>query len=452
MFKKYMVFSFLIFILSACGTDYYYSSFTLRKDLQWFTPTSEQASINNYSLISAQANGFNQYTSPSIVCTPANYIVAVYESRQQLDGNLLGVDGNNVANVRVSISLNASSFKEFNNYVGEQAYTAKDSKGSPVTFLAPNGKIVVIAIGGVGLSDGTSDEDRSIIYKTKSENNGYKWDDWTEISTNTFEKLTKEKYDRYYTNPGNGIVLGNGTLACMIDFKTKGSGSNPQGAAIFYSTDGGENWQIGGKMMYSGHRSARIIAERADGSLLIAAVPNISGTDYNTKGALKWGLAKTINSDIEDFTVTFSGTTNPFEKNSAGTVCGDKIRYTCSDGTSGSGIILIHSWDHRTLPKPNGGNYETDNSSAISISKDDGKTWTMITNIVGLDPHPKYKASFRQSMFVLKDGTIALAIEEGNGETIDANSSAGVSLHFTPTYRRVSLDSLSEGVYKYGGL
>ena len=452
MFKNFFIFSFLIFALLGCGTDYYYSSFVIRKDLQWFASPSEQANINNYSSISSQSGNFNQYTSPSILSTPANYIVAIYESRSQFNGNLLGVDGNNVANVRVSISLNASSFKEFNNYVGEQAYTTKDSKGSPVAFLTHSGKIVVIAIGGVGLSDG-KDEDRSIIYKTKSENNGYKWDDWTEISTNTFEKLTKENYDRYYTNPGNGIVLGNGALACMIDFKRKGSGNNPQGAAILYSTDNGETWQIGGKMMYNGnYRSARIIAERTDGSLLIAAVPNINGTDYNTKGALKWGIAKTINSDIEDFQVIYEGTTNPFEKNSAGTVCGDKIRYKCSDGTAGNGIILIHSWNYRELPRPNGGIYETHNSSAISISKDDGKTWSMITNIVGQDPYPKYKATFRQSLFVLKDGTIALAIEEGNGEQINANPPAGVSLNFIPTYRRVSLESLSQGTYKYEGM
>ncbi|SUW00104.1 sialidase family protein [Brachyspira pilosicoli] len=452
MFKKYIIFSFLIFLLISCGTDYYYSSFVIRKDLQWFASPSEQENINDYSSISSQSGNFNEYTSPSIVSTPANYIVAIYESRSQFNGNLLGVDGNNVANVRASISLNAASFKEFNNYVGKQAYTAEDSKGSPITFLTPNGKIIVIAIGGVGLSDGGKD-DRSIIYKTKSENNGYKWDDWTELDTNTFEKLTKDKYDRYYTNPGNGIVLGNGTLACMIDFKKKGNGNtNPEGAAILYSGDSGETWRIGGKMMYNGtHRSARIIAERTDGSLLIAAVPNINGTDYNTKGPLKWGIAKTINSDIEDFQVTYEGTTNPFEKNSAGTVSGDRIKYT-SNGISGNAIILIHSWDYREMPRPNGGTYQTHNSSAISISKNEGKTWSMITNIVGQDPHPKYKATFRQSLKVLKDGTIALAIEEGNGEKITTTPPAGSTLNFIPTYRRVSLESLSEGTYKYEGL
>lgn len=441
MFKKYAIFSFLIFILSACGTDYYYSSFVIRKDLHWLTPSSEQANLSDHLSI-ASSYTFNTYTSPSVIATPANYILTIYEVRDNPNFNkVLGIDGSSVVNVKLNISLDAKSFKERAFTVGKTATISEDSKGSPISFLNGNGEVVVLAIGGFGLSDGNA-QSESKIFKSKSTNNGYQWSDWERLETNVFEPLLKDKYDRYYTNPGNGITLKNGTLACMIDFKRRGTGNtNPEGAAILYSTDGGEKWQIGGKMMYNGkYRSARIIAERTDGKLLIAAVSYTDTVDYKYKGPLKWGIADTINSDIKDFSVTGLPTAN-----SSGTVSGGRINYVYNN-QSANGIILLHSGPDRPYVGPNGLPYTVVNSSSVSVSKDEGQTWTTITNIVGTQY--KDRASYRQSLFVLKDGTLALALEEGN--SYDISSASGQ--HFVLVLRRISLDALSEGTYKYGGL
>ncbi|WP_278847205.1 sialidase family protein [Brachyspira pilosicoli] len=441
MFKKYLIFSFIILLIS-CGTDYYYSSFVIRKDLQWPIPPSEQANLSTHMSI-ASSFTFNTYTSPSVIATPANYILTIYEVRDNPSFNqVLGVDGSSVVNVKLNISLDAQSFKERGFTVGKSAAISEDSKGSPIAFLNKKGEVIVLAIGGTGLSDGPSDKSESKIFKSKSTNNGYQWSDWEKLETNVFDPLLKDQYNRYYTNPGNGITLRNGTLACMIDFKKRGNGNtNPEGAAILYSTDGGETWKIGGKMMYNGnYRSARIIAERTDGKLLIAAVSYSTTVDYKYKGPLKWGIADTINSEIKDFSVT--GLPNA---NSSGTVSGGRINFSYNN-ISTSGILLLHSGPDRQYTGPNGLTYTVVNSSSISVSQDEGKTWNTITNIVGTQY--KDRASFRQSLSVLKDGTLALALEEGN--SYDISSTSGQ--HFVLVLRRISLEALSEGTYKYEGL
>ena len=440
MFKKYIIFSFLIFSLLSCGTDYYYSSFYIRKDLQWPLSPSEQADLSTHMSI-ASSFTFNTYTSPSVIATPANYILTIYEVRDNPSFNqVLGIDGGSVVNVKLNISLDAKSFKERAFTVGKTATISEDSKGSPISFLNKNGEVVVLAIGGVGLTDG-SDKAESKIFKSISTNNGYQWSDWEQLETNVFEPLLKDDYNRYYTNPGNGITLKNGTLACMIDFKKRGTGNtNPQGAAILYSTDNGQTWQIGGKMMYNGnYRSARIIAERTDGKLLIAAVSYSTTVDYKYKGPLKWGIADSLNSEIQNFSVTGLPSAN-----SSGTVSGGRINFT-HNNRSANGIILLHSGPDRPYTGPNGLPYTVVNSSSISVSEDEGQTWTTITNIVGTQY--KDRASFRQSLAVLKDGTLALALEEGNA--YDISSSSGQ--HFILVLRRISLEALSEGAYKYEG-
>ncbi|WP_198295112.1 sialidase family protein, partial [Brachyspira pilosicoli] len=175
------------------------------------------------------------------------------------------------------------------------------------------------------------------------------WSKWEDIDTNVFKSLLDEGYNRFYTTTGNGITLQNGTLVCMIDYK-KHTSSNPDGAAILYSKNNGKDWELGSTIKYtggaSGKRFAKIIAERSDGKLLIAAVHN-TGNDYNANNSLYWALADSLDGNISDFAVT--GLPN----NSGGTVAGDKIQYT-ENGQSKSGILLLHSYPNREYINPNG--------------------------------------------------------------------------------------------------
>lgn len=447
--KKYLLI--FAFIFLSCGTDYYYSSFNIKKDLQWMVSPKDQANMNKYTAI-ANASKFNQYTSPGIVATPANYVLAVYENRSNPTFDIIGLDEhlNGTIDIITSISTTTDNF-QIDRTVGGEAISSKDSHASPIAFVNRDGNVVVLAVGGVGFGTGGA-TDVSKISLSISSNNGNTWSDWEDLPQEIFNDLSNKGYDRYYTTPGTGIVLGNGTLACTIEYRSSKSGgkNTPVGAAILYSTDNGENWKIGATLTYSGnsHRFARIIAERRDGKLLMAAVKNTGNNNYNAyngKGALAWYLADNINGTINSFTA------NGLPENNGGTVSGGRIKYTY-DGQSRDGILLLHSGPKRQYfnPNPAPGIYiDIENPMAFSISDDEGANWKLITNLVGnigID-----RAYFKQSMVIFKDGTIGAAIEESLGPTINPTTGA-TGIKFNIVFRRVSLHSLSGGEYTYEGL
>ncbi|MEI0531695.1 sialidase family protein [Brachyspira pilosicoli] len=439
MLKKYILFFVLIYILTGCGTDYMLSSFYLRQDFAWPTSPSQQKTLDYYKNIAGDLLEFNLYTSPSILATPENYLLVFYEIRDKpADPKVYGVDGIKDMGVYVAISKNAETFSASPIRVGNTS----DTYGSPVSFVKGN-RVVVLATGGIGFGDGQADEVTKISVSI-STNNGYNWTAWTNvIDTDIFKPLLKD-YNRFYTNPGNGVVLANGALVCMIDYKVKGTDTTPAGAAIIYSTDNGITWQLGSTITYSGHRWARVIAERTDGKLLIAAVPNTTGdvtAVYNNNGALAWYMASSLEGNISSFQP--SGLPN----NSGGSISGDRIQYT-ENGISKSGILLLHSSPDRdyTNPGDTSPTGQVKNAMSMSISEDEGQTWTLITNAIGTSPFRK--TSFRQSMKVLKDGSIATCIEEGEREEIQ--NAAGKTFYIV--YKRMGLYVLSGGKYSYEGI
>lgn len=442
--KKYLLI--FVFIFISCGTDYYYSSFNIKKDLQWMVSPKDQVNMNKYTSI-ANASKFNQYTSPGIVATPANYVLAVYENRSNPTSDIIGLDNNinGTIDIIASISTTTDNF-QIDRTVGGEAISSSDSHASPIIFVNRDGNVIVLAVGGVGFGTGNS-TDVSKISMSISSNNGNTWSKWEDLPQSIFSDLSNKGYDRYYTTPGTGTVLGNGTLACTIEYRSStqsgGNKNTPAGAAILYSTDNGENWQVGATLTYSGnsHRFAKIIAERRDGKLLMAAVKNTGNSDYNYKRALAWYLADTITGTINSFTA------NGLPENSGGTVSGGRIKYVY-DGQSKNGILLLHSGPERIYTNPNGTKFNIINPMAFSVSEDEGANWKLITNLVGTSGISF--GSFKQSMVIFKDGTIGTAIEESLGATIEPTSPN--ITYFSIMFRRVSLHSLSGGEYTYEGL
>ena len=67
------------FLLFGCGTDLFYSSFRIRNiDLQWMLSPSQQGSLNYKSTV--LGTGDFRFNSPSIIATPDNYILFLYET------------------------------------------------------------------------------------------------------------------------------------------------------------------------------------------------------------------------------------------------------------------------------------------------------------------------------------------------------------------------------------
>lgn len=436
---SYLFLLIIILLIAGCGTDYMLSSFYLRnKDLKWLASASEQASIDTKYQVSGDLSPLN--TSPSVLATPANYIIVIYERRTKNRLDIIGVDGDDTVDVYSSISLNAENFVSDQVVGGKYSISYSDSHGSPISFVDKDGNVVVLAVKGIGFGDNTDANKLTPISVSISSNNGKSWTAWADIDTNTFNTLKEKGYNRYYTNPGNGKRLKNGTLACIIDYRKHNNGGKDKadGFAIFYSTNNGKDWQIGATMNYSGysHRFARIIAENSDGSLLIGAVINTN--DYTKSGDLAWYKVNSLNGTITPMTST------GLPQNNGGTISGDNCIFV-ENGYSKRGILLAHSYPNRSYTNPAGNVINIPTSSALSVSEDEGKSWKLITNIVGTGLQDK--ASFRQSLMVLKDGTIANAYEEGDGSVINTTYSS-----FFIVYRRFSLESISKGVYKYEGL
>ena len=449
--KKIACLIVLLFTLNGCGTDYFYSSFTIRRELLWFTSLADQETLDTHAQITGTVASFNRFSSPSIIATPANYLVAIYENRNisSSDLDIYGIDGTKKVEVTARISKNSSNFDNTVTVGNIKNLNPSSAHGSPVSFLTKEGNIVVLSTAGIGFAKDGITTNKTKIAVSISTDNGYNWTDWKDLDETVFEPL--KAYNRFYTTPGNGKTLRNGTLVCMIDYKTNYE-EKAKGAAILYSADNGTTWKIGGTLTYSGntHRFAKIIAERTDGKLLIAAVPytgtNDIATYNNNTGSIAWYLADDLNSPINTFNVTgpTSGTVNVFEKNSGGVVSGGRIRYAYK-GRAYDGILLAHSYPERKFQHQSG-QKTVYNVTAISISGDDGKTWTMITNVIGKDASTN-QAAFRHSgLAVFKDGSIGIAYEEGVGPSI--NDRQG----FIPYYRRFGLSAISGGVYSYEGL
>lgn len=454
MMKKIVILMISAFLLFGCGTDLFYSSFRIRNiDLQWMLSPSQQSSLNYKSTV--LGTGDFRFNSPSIVATPDNYILFLYERRNNnADVNIIGVNGDSSkrTDVYAAVSKNAENFIYLTQLVGGSSL---ESHGSPIAFVNNvnnNSEVIVLAVGGNGFAN-SQDDTPSVISKSVSipKTEYTEWTEWEDLDTNIFKPLLddKDKYNRFYTSPDSGITLRNGTLACIIDYKKKG-GNNAEGFAILYSTDNGTNWKIGAKTTYQNHRFAKIIAERKDGKLLIAAAEN-SYNDYNKQADLAWFLADSLEGNISSFTV------NGLPLHNCGSTAGGKITLAAG-GYSKEAIILLHSSPNRETINPNGVVNSVKNANALYISFNDGQNWEIVTNIFYplkfngknyiYDDYDS-KTSFRQSMRVLKDGTIAAVSENGN---YVINTSGGADTGFRLVYRRFSLNAISGGKYRYEGL
>lgn len=452
--KKIAVLMMSAFLLLGCGTDLFYSSFRIRNtDLQWMLSPSQQSTLNYKSTV--LGTGDFRFNSPSIIATPDNYILFLYERRDNDYPDIIGVNGDTAkrADVYAAISKNAENFIYLTQLVGGSSL---ESHGSPIAFVNNvnnNSEVIVLAVGGNGFTN-SLDDTPSIISKSVSipKTEYAEWTEWEDLDTNIFEPLLKDNFNRFYTSPDSGITLRNGTLACIIDYKKK-DGDKAAGFAILYSTDNGTNWKIGAKTTYQNHRFAKIIAERKDGKLLIAAAENSNNNDYNKQANLAWFLADSLEGNITGFSP--SG----LPPHNCGSTAGGKIKLAAG-GYSKEAIILLHSYTNRETINPNGVVNSVKNANALYISFNDGQNWEIVTNIFyPLTPHDSGKwyiyddydnmTSFRQSMRVLKDGTIAAVSENGDYEIA---SSGSYSYGFRLVYRRFSLNAISGGVYSYEGL
>lgn len=455
--KKIICFIVLLFTLNSCGTDYFYSSFTIRRELLWLTSLSEQTTLDTRAQITGTTTTFNRFSSPSIIATPANYLIAIYENRtiSASDLDLYGINGRKKTEVTARISKDSASFDTTVTVGNTKGFDPTVAHGSPVSFLTKNGDIVVLSTGGAGFAQNLSAAQKTTLAVSISTNNGYEWTDWSNLDEKIFESLLNSSYDRFYTTPGNGITLRNGTLACMIDYK-RDADSAAQGAAILYSKDNGTTWQLGGTLQYNRNdRFAKIIAERTDGKLLIASVKDTDKNSinvYKNTGSIVWYLADTLDSSINTFSVTSPVVQDPtlgkitlFDKNSGGVVSGSSIKYHLKDSsTTIDGIILAHSYPQRKYQAP-AGEVIVYNVTALSISADDGKTWTMITNVVGKEG-TNFTAFRHSGLMVFRDGSIGLAYEEGVGPSFTDRQG------YIPYYRRFGLSAISGGQYSYVGL
>lgn len=451
MMKKIAVLIMSAFLLIGCGTDLFYSSFYIRNtDLKWMLSPSEQGSLNYKSTV--LGTGDFRFNSPSIAATPDNYILFLYERRGNDYPDIIGVNGDSSkrADVYAAVSKNAENFIYLTQLVGGSSLK---SHGSPIAFVNNvnnNSEVIVLAVGGNGFAD-SKDDTPSVISKSVSvpKTEYTEWTAWEDLDTNIFKPLLDDKYNRFYTSPDSGITLRNGTLACIIDYKKKG-GNNAEGFAILYSTDNGTNWKIGAKTAYQNHRFAKIIAERKDGKLLIAAAEN-SSNDYNKQAELAWFLADSLDGSIASFK------TDGLPQHNCGSTAGGKIKLAAG-GYSKEAIILLHSYTNRETINPNGVVNPVKNANALYISFNDGQNWEIVTNIFYplkfngknyiYDDYDNM-TSFRQSMRVLKDGTIAAVSENGN---YLINTTGGADTGFRLVYRRFSLNAISGGKYRYEGL
>jgi len=106
------------------------------------------------------------------------------------------------------------------------------------------------------------------VWVTRSDDDGATWSAPVEITG----QVKRPDWTWYATGPGHGIQLRSGRLVVPCDHvvAVNRRADDPSYAHVFYSDDGGRNWELGGTVPEPGCNESQVV-ETADGALYMNA-------------------------------------------------------------------------------------------------------------------------------------------------------------------------------------
>ena len=233
---------------------------------------------------------------------------------------------------------------------------------------------------------------RRVLY-TYSDDEGQTWAPFVDATP----ELKDRDWTWYATGPCHATQVFTGSYKgrLIIPCNHRDAANKHNYSHCCYSDDFGKTWKLGGTTAVGGNESC--IVELSDGSVMTSM--RIAGDD----------MEEGVNANCRAFSVSKDGGA------SWGTF--DRVESLIDPGCQGS-IFNYHNQGKptSTLLLSNCHHSTTRKAMAISVSKDNGKTWTT--------PYSVYDSrSAYSDVFVLSDGSVCVLYENGYGKygTINPN-------------------------------
>lgn len=218
---------------------------------------------------------------------------------------------------------------------------------------------------------------RRVMY-TRSTDEGLSWSSPRDMTI----ELKDMTWTWYATGPCHGIQIKTGKYKgrLLVPCNHRDAQDNINYSHCVYSDDNGETWKLGGSTEAGGNESC--IVELSNGTVMtnvrsIGLNSQNRAQSISTDGGINWGPL-IINNDLLD------------------PGCQGSIINLYKDGNPSN--ILILSNNH----------YQNRSKMSISVSKDDGDTWSVAAVVWG-------KRSAYSDLCLMNDGSLALLYECGDG-------------------------------------
>ena len=414
-----LVIGLLIFSVISCSKKL--NPFNPETEPSWFLKPEDQIKpfMQETIIFRSEVNNNNAdspkkiYRIPGITVSEKNTIIAVADNRKDsyLD---VGFDGSKAIDIVVRRSTDGGINWETEITIPPIASDNKTAHGDSLFFSCANGDLVVLCAAGGGYAREIGGQSKIMI--SRSTDDGLNWSDWelAKGNINDFGQGLLKDYDRGFAASGTGARLANGTLmgAMLVN---KGTKNNTAAAVVIVSTDNGHTWTVRSiaKRKLGTQDEPKVVAQLNDGRILMSV--RSGPWNASSKKRIWFRSQSGIGSNWDEITASIKGNFNDAACNAEG------IMYSSTKyGYEKNRLI------HVALNSDNG----RKNLTAF-ISYDEGKSWE-VGRVLNSS-----KAGYT-SLARLKDGTIVVLSEEGNGTNPNKE-------HYDIVFRRFNLAWLTDG-------
>ena len=386
----------------------------------WFLEDEEQqrpklldSQVLFHSSVDKSGNPTSIYRIPAITVSEKNTIIAVADSRK---GSYEDVGFNNSKDIDIVVRRSTDGGHTFGGeiIIPPKSISKDDAHGDSLFFSCKNGDLVVLCSAGGGYAQQTKKYSKVMI--SRSTDDGVTWSEWKDADgdVNNFGSGLLQPYKRGFAASGTGVRLEDGTLmgAMLVN---SGTDATKAAAAVIVSMDNGYTWHVRSiaKRKSGTQDEPKVVAQLNDGRILMSV--RSGPWNASSKKRIWFRSQSGIGSNWDEITASVKGNFNDAACNAEG------IMYSSTKyGYEKNRLI------HVALNSDNG----RKNLTAF-ISYDEGKSWE-VGRVLNSS-----KAGYT-SLARLKDGTIVVLSEEGNGTNPNKE-------HYDIVFRRFNLAWLTDG-------
>lgn len=279
------------------------------------------------------SDGYNTFRIPAAVKTKEGTILCFAEGRVNSADDFGDID--------IVLKRSSDNGKTWSDMI----VVAEDGINrccNPTPVALEDGKVILVYSWN---HDATPDN--HVIYTVESDDDGLTWKNRTDITS----QIALEGEYRHLAGPCHGIVKEREPAKGRIIIPSRCASPARTPVHVFYSDDGGRNWQRGGSVDYQRGNECTV-AELTDGGILID-MRNTDGDDFHRWQAVSHDGGMSF--DHARQTVLVEPQTG----------CQGALHRFKWDETTGKALILFSNPNHTSSRR----------FGSVKLSTDDGRTW-----------------------------------------------------------------------------